>query len=77
MVSTNAMSAKILGAFTILAGVLILDSHGFLAGTLVATAGSLPLFAATRHNTRGFNIRTVGMAAAYIVLIIFGLGLSA
>lgn len=76
MGSTNVTSARIIGGLTILVGVMMLDTHGFLSGTIVAAAGSILLFGATSRNTRGLNIRTIGMTASYLFLVIIGLGLS-
>lgn len=77
MGKTNATSAKIIGALTLIVGILMLDSAGILSGGVIAAAGTLVLFTAGPHNTIGFNKGTIGLSITYGFLVIVGLGLSA
>lgn len=72
--STNATSAKIIGALTILFGVLVIDSYGVISAAMFVTAGSILLFGAGDQIRTGFNLKNLALIIAYCVIAFFALG---
>lgn len=72
--ASNASAAKIIGALTILIGMLVLDSMGLISGVLFVAAGCILLFGAGRSIQTGLNPKNLLLVGSYFVLTFFAVG---
>ena len=75
--STNATSAKIIGALTVLFGLLVIGSYGFVSAAMFVAAGSTLFFSAGDQIRTGFNLRNLALVIGYGVLVFFAFAIGA